>query len=78
MLADGDGEADIRLAADLDYGVVIETAVGPYSELSGGPGVAHPAHCLPQEVGRALGGIGPTLAETISTSPVSAATASSW
>ena len=62
--ADGDGEADIRLAADLDHAVGIETAVGPHRELSLGPGVAHPAHRLPQEVVSAPGGIGPALPET--------------
>ena len=62
--ADGDGEADIRLAADLDHGVGIKTAVGPHRELSLGPGVAHPAHRLPQEVVSAPGGIGPALTET--------------
>ena len=62
--ADGDGEADIRLAADLDQGVGVEAAVGPHRELSTGPGVAHPAHRLPQEVVSAPGGVGPTLPET--------------
>ena len=59
MLADGDGEADIHLAADDDQGVGIEAAVGPHRELSPGPSMAHPAHGLPQEVGGAAGGVGP-------------------
>ena len=42
VLADGDGEADIHLAADRDQGVGIEAAVGPHRELSTGPSVAHP------------------------------------
>ena len=62
--ADGDGEADVRLAADLDHGVGIEAAVGPHRELSRGPGIAHPAHCLPQEMVGAPGGVGPALPET--------------
>ena len=78
MLADGDGEADIRLAADLDHGVVIEAAVGPHRELSFGPGVAHPPYRLAQEVsGTPSSGARPSLSRTISTSPVPAATASS-
>ena len=63
MLADGDGEADIQLAADGDHGVGIEAAVDPHRELSGGSGVAHSAHRLPQEVGRAPSGVGPALAQ---------------
>ena len=58
-MADGDGEADIHLAADDDQGVGIEAAVGPHRELSPGPSMAHPAHGLPQEVGGAAGGVGP-------------------
>ncbi len=61
MLADGDGEADIRLAADRDQGVVVEAAVGPHRELSGGPGITHPTHRLPPEVGRAPNRVGPAL-----------------
>ena len=53
MLADGDGEADVHLAADGDHGVGVEAAVGADGELSRGSGVAHPAHRLPQEVVRA-------------------------
>ncbi len=34
VLADGDGEADIHLAADDDQGVGIEATVGPHRELS--------------------------------------------
>ena len=41
----------------------VEAAVGPHRELSAGPGVAHPAHRLPQEVGGAPGGVGPALAQ---------------
>ncbi len=41
----------------------IEAAVGPHGELSPGPGVAHPPHRLPQEVGGAPGGVGPALAQ---------------
>ena len=62
--ADGDGETDLHLAADLDHGVGIETAVGPHRELPLGPGIAHPAHRLPQEVVSAPGGVGPALPET--------------
>ena len=32
-------------------------------ESSVGPGVAHPSHRLPQEVGGAAGGVGPALAQ---------------
>ena len=64
MQADGDGEADVRLAADLDHGVGVEAAVGPHRELTRGPGVAHPSQGFPQEVGCAPGGIGPALPET--------------
>ena len=58
MLADGDGEADIQLAADGDDGVGIEAAVGPHRELAPGPSMAHPPHRFPQEVGGA-----PTVAQ---------------
>ena len=50
-LADGDGEANLRLATDGDHGVGVEAAVGPHRELPLGPAVAHPSHGLPQEVG---------------------------
>ena len=63
VLADGDGEADIHLAADDDQGVGIEAAVGPHRELSPGPSMAHPAHGLPQEVGGASNSVGPALAQ---------------
>ena len=63
MLADGDGEADIQLAAERDDGVVVEAAVSPHRELSRGPGVAHPSHRLPQEVGGAASGVSPALPE---------------
>ena len=63
LLADGDGEADIHPAAGGDDGVGVEAAVGPHRELSPGPGVAHPPHRLPQEVGGAPSGVGPALAQ---------------
>ena len=62
--ADGDGEADFHLGAGLDHGVGVEAAVGPHRELTLGPGVAHPAQRLPQEMSRSPGGIGPALPET--------------
>ena len=62
VLADGDGEADIHLAADGYHAMGVEAAVGPYRELPLGPGVAQP-HRLPQEVGGAAGGVGPALAQ---------------
>ena len=61
MLADGDGEADIQLAAGGDDGVGIEAAVGPH--LPTGTGAAYPTHRLPQEVGSAPSGVGPALAQ---------------
>ena len=63
MLADGDGEADIQLAADRDDGVDVEAAVGPHRELSCGPGVAHPSHSFTQEVSGAPSGVSPALPE---------------
>ena len=42
----------------------VEAAVGPHRELTLGPGVAHPAQRLPQEMSRSPGGIGPALPET--------------
>ncbi len=62
MLADGDGVADIQLAADGNHGVGVEAAVGAHDKLSRGSGVAHSAHRLPQEVVRAPSGVGPALA----------------
>ena len=56
--ADGDGEADLLLAADPDHGMGIEAAVGPHRKLSLGPGVAHPAHRLPEEMASAPAGVG--------------------
>ena len=41
MLADGDGVADIRFAADRDQGVVVEVTVGPHRELPLSPTVSH-------------------------------------
>ena len=46
-----------------DDGVGVEAAVGPHRELSPGPGVAHPPHRLPQEVGGTPSGVGPALAQ---------------
>ena len=63
-LADGDGEADLCLAADRYHAMSVEAAVGPHRELSRGPGVAHPPHRLPQKVGGAPGGVGAALAQT--------------
>ena len=63
VLADGDGEADIQLAAGGDDGVGIEAAVGPHRELPTGTGAAYPTHRLPQEVGSAPSGVGPALAQ---------------
>ncbi len=81
-LADGDGVADIHLAADGDDGVGIEPAVGPHRELPLGSSMAHPSHGLTQDVGGAPSGVGAALAQPsrsrhISTSPVPAATARS-
>ena len=39
----------------------IEAAIGPHGELSLGPGVAHPAHRLPQEMTSAPAGVGLSL-----------------
>ena len=50
-----------RQAATMAW--VVEAAVGPHRELSPGPGVAHPPHRLPQEVGGAPSGVGPALAQ---------------
>ena len=78
VLADGDGEADIHLAADGDDVLGVEAAVGPYRELSGGSGVAYPAQRLTQEVCGARAVLArPARSRAISTSPVPAATASS-
>ena len=59
-LADGDGEADLQLAAG-DDGVGVEAAVGSQGELPRSPGEAHPAHRFPQEVSGAASGVGPAL-----------------
>ena len=64
MLADGDGEADLHLPADGDDAVGVEAAVGPHGEWSGGSGVAHSSHRLPQEVSRAASGVRPALAQS--------------
>ena len=63
VLAEGDGEADIHLAADGYHAMSVEAAVGPHRELSPSPGVAHSPHRLTQEVGGAAGGVGPALAQ---------------
>ena len=63
VLAEGDGEADIHLAADGYHAMSVEAAVGPHRELAPGPGVAHPPHRLTQEVGSAAGSVGPALAQ---------------
>ena len=63
VLADGDGEADIQLAAERDHGVGVEAAVGPHRELSFGPGVAHPSHRLTQEVSGASSGVSQACAQ---------------
>ena len=63
MLADGDGEAHVQLAADGDHAMGVEAAVGPHCELSPGPAVAHPPHRFPQEVGGAAGGVGAALTQ---------------
>ena len=63
VLPDGDGEADIHLAADGYHAMSVEAAVGPHRELPLGPGVAYPAHRLPQEVSGAPGGVGAALAQ---------------
>ena len=56
VLADGDGEVDIRLSAGGYHAMSVEAAVGPHRELSSGPGIAYPSHRLPQEVGGAPNG----------------------
>ena len=62
-LTDGDGEADLHLAAEGDDGMGVEAAVGPHRDLALGPSRTHPAQRLPQEVGGAPGGVGPALPE---------------
>ena len=63
VLADGDGETDLHLSAGGDAGMGVEAAVGPHGEWSGGSGMAHPAHRLPQEVGGASGRVGAALTQ---------------
>ena len=63
VLSGGDGEANLRLAADGDDVVGVEAAVSPHGELTRGTGVAHAAHRLPQEVGGAPRRVGPSLAQ---------------
>ena len=81
VLADGDGEAQVHLAADGYHAMSVEPAVGPHRELSAGPGVAHPSHRLTVSrrkwaVPRAVLAR-PSRSRDISTSPVPAAVASS-
>ena len=59
VLADGDGEAHVQLAADGYHTMSVEAAVGPHRELHPCSTVAHPPHRLPQEVDGAAGGVGP-------------------
>ena len=64
------------MAAGGDHGMIVEAAVGPHGEWSGGAGIAHAAHHLPQEVVGAQSRVGsPWRSRAISTYPVSAATA---
>ena len=63
VLSDGDGEADIVAAADRDDVAGVEAAVGAHGERSGGSCVAYPADGFAQEVRRAPGGVGPSLAQ---------------
>ena len=58
VLADGDGVADIPVAAGGQHGVGVEAAVGSHRELSGGPSVAYPSHRFTQEVGGAPSSVG--------------------
>ena len=59
VLADGDGEAHVQLAADEYHAMGVEAAVGPHRELPAGPSVAHPPHRFTQEVGGATSGVRP-------------------
>ena len=63
VLADGDGEAHVQLAADGYHAMGVEAAVGPHRELSCSPSMAHPPHRLTEEVGGAAGGVGAALAQ---------------
>ena len=63
VLADGDGEAHVQLAANGYHAMGVEAAVGPHRELPAGPSVAHPPHRFTQEVGGATSGVGPALAQ---------------
>ena len=56
VLADGDGEAHVHLAADEYHAMSVEAAVGPYGELPSGSAVTHPSHRFTQEVGGAGAG----------------------
>ena len=63
VLADGDGEAHVHLAADGYHAMSVEAAVCPHRELPLGPGVANPAHRFTQEVGGAPSGVGAALTQ---------------
>ena len=64
VLTQGDGVADALALAGGDDVAVVEAAVGPHGELTRGPGVAHAAHRLPQEVIGAPSSVGSTLAQS--------------
>ena len=55
VLADGDGEAHVHLAADGYHAMSVEAAVGPYRELLRGPRRSVPAPPSPAESGRRPG-----------------------
>ena len=63
MLADGDGEAHVQLAADGYHAMSVEAIVSPHRELPHSAAVANPGRRLTQEVGGAPGGVGPALAQ---------------
>ena len=71
VLADGDGVADIHLAANRDHGVCVEAAVGPHREWSGGPSVAYTVSRRKWAAPRAVLAR-PSRSRAISTSPVPA------
>ena len=78
MLADGDGEAHVQLAADRYHAMGVEAAVGAHRELSCGSGrrtrliVSRRKWAAPRAVLAR-----PSRSRAISTSPVPAAMASS-
>ena len=63
VLADGNGETHVHLAADGYHAMSVEATVGPHRELPLGSGVTHPPHRLSQEVGGAPNGVGAALAQ---------------